>query len=364
MKKLNKEESLSETEYFMKCLKAGVSVIHEETQLPHLGRTTIDLMIADDAPRKIALIRNNMLITDHVPGFYKRIPARFKDFVGIVEVVNEDGSQLIRSMEPPRHDSLSSDFLPTEEERRKGKLVLDKLSDELKKFIERHAAPAADDFGNASFMAEFFADEAGDDRGEKLGEEIDPNGNFVFQLKPIKLAALPKITLEAEIEEELEDYLDNFSDSETADNNPSEDNNAENFGAGGAGFAGGNSTNKTDDGKGHGDGTGGSGEKPKADRQRDKPKHPVQLKNVRIIKISNSEARIFATPTASGSALIRIHECGSDFDDPFEIISSNNGKLSDGALLLAMKNGERVDISLNLSRNIIGGLKVVASIPS
>lgn len=362
MKKVNGADKFQDTAFYMRCLSNDTSIIHEETQLIHLGRTGIDMMIAEDAPRKIALIRNNMLITDSLPGFWQRIPARFKDFVGIVEVRNEDGSQLIRSMEPPRHDSLSSDFLPTDDERKKAKLALDKLSDELKKFVERHAGTSSDDFGNATFMAEFFADEAGDDSGEKIGDETDPNGNFIFQPKAIKFISLPKITLESEVDEEIDS---SFGEAEEAadQNGEAEANGADDTGAGGAGVIGGDRKVENHVGKGAGDGDGGTDNRPKTDRRRDKPSHPVQLRNVRVIKLSNIKARIFATPSDSAKSVIRVHECGSDFDDPFDVVSTNRGDVIDGAVMISMKNGERLDISVELSRNIVGGLKIVASQP-
>ena len=55
-------------------------------------------------------------------------------------------------MEPPSHNSLSKDWLPTLEERNKGALALDKLSDELKKFVDRHAGGGDEVFGKVDFM--------------------------------------------------------------------------------------------------------------------------------------------------------------------------------------------------------------------
>ena len=52
------------------------------------------MLVVDDAPRKIALIRNNMLITDAIPGFWKKIPGKYRDFVGVVEVLDPEGSNL------------------------------------------------------------------------------------------------------------------------------------------------------------------------------------------------------------------------------------------------------------------------------
>jgi hypothetical protein len=185
-----------------------------------------------------------------------------------VEVLNPEGSQFIRLMEPPSHNSLSKDWLPTLEERKKGELALDKLSDELRKFVDRHAGGNDEVFGKVDFMAEFFADEAGDDRGEKIGEEIDPNGNFILSPKPIKLPPVTRITLESELDQELED---------TSAAEATEGENTIDSTGGGAGTVGGTSESHQTHGPDEGPGTGGSGVEPKTDRERDKPSHPISF---------------------------------------------------------------------------------------
>ncbi len=357
MRKNKSADRLEDALYYMRCLRDEDSIIREETQLIHLGRTSLRMMITDDAPRKIALIRNNMLITDAIPGLWKRVPGRFKDFVGVVEVLNPEGSQFIRLMEPPSHNSLSKDWLPTLEDRKRGELVLDKLSEALKNFVERHAGGNDDVFGKVDFMSEFFADEAGDDRGERVGEEIDPNGNFIFTPKAIKLPPVSKITLESELEEELEKEENSPApDADVAEGN------YENEGdAGGAGVKGGGSNSHDTAGENEGEGTGGSGNRPKTDRERDKPSHPVQLKNVRIVKIGDNRARVFATPSSSAKSTVRVHEVGSDFDEPFEVVTSDTGLVKAGAVELTLKEGKRIGMEVELSRKIVGGLKLVAS---
>ena len=357
MRKNKAADRLEDAIYYMRCLRDEDSIIREETQLIHLGRTSLRMMIADEAPRKIALIRNNMLITDAIPGLWKRVPGRFKDFVGVVEVLNPEGSQFIRLMEPPSHNNLSKDWLPTLEDRKRGELVLDKLSEALKNFVERHAGGNDDVFGKVDFMAEFFADEAGDDRGEKIGEEIDPNGHFIFTPKAIKLPPVSKITLESELEEELEQEENSpMPDSDVAEGD------FENEGdGGGQGEVSGGSKGQESSGSGVGDGTGGSGNRPKTDKDRDKPSHPVQLKNVRIVKVADNRARVFATPSSNAKSTVRVHEVGSDFDEPFEVVASDTGQVKNGGVELSLKEGKRISIEIEVSRKIVGGLKLVAS---
>ncbi len=360
MKKNKTAEKLEDAQFYIQCLSDDDAVIKEETQVIHLGRTSLRMTIGEGSPRKLALIRNNMLITDAVPGFWKKVPGKYRDFVGLVEVLNDEGSQFIRLMEPPSHNLLSVDWLPTSEDKRRGEVALDALTDQLKRYVDRHAGSENEEFGKVDFMAEFFADEAGDDRGDKITDEIDPNGKFIFSPKPIKLPPIRKITLESE----LDDELNNLAQSEDiSDLGQSEGDGDEGL-DGGAGFQGGAGKITDKGGPNDGDATGGSGateEDQKKDIERDKPSHPIHLRSVRVVKKNDTKVNIFATPSGSASAMIRVHEVGSDFDDPFDIQSSDVGSLVNGGVVISLTQGERIQISVELSRPIVGGLKLVAS---
>lgn len=360
MKKNKNSEKLEDARFYIKCLHNEGDVITEEAQVVHLGRTQLRLILAEGAPRKVALIRNNMLITDWIPGFWKRVPGKYRDFVGLIEVLNDEGSKFIRLMEPPSHNQLHIDWLPTSEDKRKGQTALDNLIDQIKKYIDRHAGGEDEAFGKVDFMAEFFADEAGDDRGDKATNEIDPNGRFKFSPKPIKLPPPTKITLESE----LGDELDSQSIEEAGEDSSQADGESDDGLDGGSGVQGGDGKIQNHGGPNKGDTEGGAGNSEnttKKDLQRDKPSQPIHLRNVRIVKIDESNIQIFATSSGTANAVIRVHEVGSDFDDPFDIKSSSIGKIIDGGLSVQLQQGERIKIKVELSRAIIGGLKLVAS---
>ena len=363
-----KEEKLDDAICYLGCLKDNEDVIKEESQLMPLGRTSIRLRIYEKAPRKIALIRNDMLITESIPGFWKRVPTKLGDFVGVVEVLDPEGSKLIRSMEPPAHNDLSKDWLPTPEEQRKGGIALDRLADELKKFTERHAGGNNDVATRIEFMADFFEDEAGDDRGQRIGEEFDPNGRFTFSPKHVKLLPPSRIPLNTEFDDDIDDSDVISEPDETVTVDPSSH-----------GDSGGGANVITDpesesdggqhDGEGDGDGQEGSGgddgessagtEKPKTNR--DKPERELALENVRIVKVGPNQAKVFLTSPMTASVTLRVHEVGADIAIPFEITATDKGNLADGAVTLKLKSKERFSVSVSLSREIVGGLKLIAS---
>jgi hypothetical protein len=211
MNRKKTHEKLEDARHYMRCIdpESDENTITEVFSVKELGSTSITMNFAEGAPKKIALIRNNMLITDWVPGFWKNVPKRFLDFSAVVEVVNDKGAQFIRLMEPPSHNSLGVDWLPSEAYQAKGEKALDDLSRKLKDFVERHASGKDVEFGKVDFMADFFADEAGDDRGDSNAEdEIDPNGNFKFMPKPVRQRKDVRIKLESEADQEMDGVPD------------------------------------------------------------------------------------------------------------------------------------------------------------
>jgi hypothetical protein len=370
MKREKSEDNLNDALAYLKCLDESEQVKQETSQMNHLGRTSFRFRLYESAPRKVAMIRNNMLITDSIPGFWKRVPTRLSDFVGLVEVLDESGSQLIRSMEPPLHNELSKDWLATAEDRRKGGAALDKLAEEIKKFIERHAGGGDDVIGRVDFMADFFADEAGDDRGQRLGEEFNPNGRFTFTPKQVKLLPITQIKFEDDSDFSEVDGENIVLQDDEGSSVTDPDNGGEN--GGGRGINSGDDPKNNDDNKdgpGSGDGDGGVGgedgtstrNNPNKPPKRDKPERELSLDNVRIVKVGSDSVRVYLTSTANISAYLRIHEIGADISLPFEITVADTGTVEDGTLNVKLKRGERTCICMSLSRPIIGGLKLIAS---
>jgi hypothetical protein len=361
------EEKLADAIAFLGCIRDDKNVIQEESQLPNLGRTSIRLMVYENAPRKIAMIRRDMLITSSIPGFWKRIPTRLADFVGVVEVLDPAGSQLIRGMEPPAHDNLSKDWLPTPEDQKKGQLALDRLADELKKFADRHAGCDSDMATRIEFMADFFEDEAGDDRGNRASEEVDPNGRFKFTPKPIKLPTPSRIALDSEVDQAGADDSASDEDDTTGVNSQGQE-----IDGGGAGLNTGPDSDGergARDGLAEGDGVLGetgiedavSGAGGDTKPSRDGQQRELFLENIRIVKCGEKSAKIFLTSPSSTTACLRLHEMGADIAIPFEVVGSDQGKVDHGSVLVKLKSRERLCITVNLSRAIVGGLKLVAS---
>ena len=116
------------------------------------------------------------------PGY---VPAKIRDFVGVVEVVGDEGNSLLRSMEPPQHNSLSIDNMP-EEYREAGRRILKELSTELRSIIENLATAEVLMTRPVSELTEYFYDDTENDPdAATLTQEIDPNGRIIVRKKPL-----------------------------------------------------------------------------------------------------------------------------------------------------------------------------------
>ncbi|VTT98818.1 Uncharacterized protein (Fragment) OS=Lysinibacillus fusiformis ZB2 GN=C518_4451 PE=4 SV=1 [Gemmataceae bacterium] len=91
----------------------------QTTLLPVLGEASTYFLSGDQAyPNRVAMVRATGMVVYHRRG-RSRVP-----YVGVFECCNEVGNEVLRQMEPPRHDDWNPD-LPEKGENRKAKKVLD-----------------------------------------------------------------------------------------------------------------------------------------------------------------------------------------------------------------------------------------------
>lgn len=100
----------------------GIEVLIEQSEQLHLGLCQLKIIVAEGLPRRVCILRNGMFITDSLTGL-KRF-SDFKDFVAVFHCQSTKGNELLRAMEPPRHDDFEPARLFTKEEQRKGKKAL------------------------------------------------------------------------------------------------------------------------------------------------------------------------------------------------------------------------------------------------
>lgn len=84
---------------YLRALRGDSEVQVEKSEQLHLGECVLHILVGENLPRKVAVLRNGMLITEALPGLIRF--GDFKEFVAVLECTSEKGLELLRAMEPP-----------------------------------------------------------------------------------------------------------------------------------------------------------------------------------------------------------------------------------------------------------------------
>lgn len=329
-KQKNEPDQFDNCSSYLAALQDSPEVIVEESERPHLGLCQLRILLDEGLPKKVCVLRNGMFISDSLslPGL--KSFSDFKEFVAVVECKAKKGLELLRAMEPPRHDDFAPDFLPTREEQKKGEKALKDLATWIRDMLKRHAKNPVSEVTTLDELKEYFADDSGEGNGKGV-EEIDPYGDIIIRAKPLK----PKPVLSRPEDEEP---------GTSADGDGSE-------GGGGAGGAGGGDGLG---GAGTGEGGTGSGE------GSDTSKPSVAINNVRAVVADATTRRVSFTPSTNGQIALGLMEAGADTDYPIAISTSDTGVVKDGKVIVDVKVNSRLSLEVQLDEEFTGALKVVA----
>ena len=335
-------EALEKSRFYLDCLANDDEDLIQNTQInPGIGASRVSLIKHEDAPQRIAFIRNNILITDQIPTFFRRRSQEFENYAGVFEIENKSGNQLMRRMENPSHTLLSTDWL-VPDERDSGKRSLKAVGEKLKSIVKDKVTIRPDiEAGPIRILKQFFADEAGEGADNIENEDINPEGKFQIKSKKPKYAPPPVIDMDDQ--EEDEDEIDNEA-------TPGEDGGASQQGGGTGGQGGGH-------GSGHGSGTGGSGDR--GQKNRSKHVDSIKLEGKRIISISGQ--RVVAVLSSSGpiKARLVLEEIGADFSEKLTVKACSQGQVRDGGVEVSFKDAQRTQIEFECEKPVVGGVKLL-----
>lgn len=330
-KKLKGEpEQFDNCKNYLAALRGGTEVITEESEMRELGLCQVKILIGEGLPKKVCALRNGMFITDSLNGL--KSFSDFKEFVAVFRCQSKKGNELLRAMEPPRHDDFEPDRLPTREEQKKGKTALRDLSTWIREMLKRHAKDPVSEVTEIDELKEFFGDE-GDGESGKGTEEINPYGDVLIRAKPISTKVRSTEVL---------------GDGAVKDDGGFTGGGSENkAGEGGAGGEGG------DDGvEGAGNGEEGAGFGSQYSL--------VDINNVRATLSGSRDRRLALTPVKSGKISVHVKEAGADSDYDISIAKSDKGVITAGGVVLDVVAGGRVILDIELNQDFSGALKVVA----
>ena len=310
---------------YLAALQKSPDVIVEESEMRELGLCQIRILIGEGLPKKVCALRNGMFITDNLNGL--KSFSDFKEFVAVFRCLSTKGNELLRAMEPPKHDDFEPDRLPTKDEQKKGKRALRILSKWIRDMLKRHAKDPVSEVTQIDELKDFFGDESEDDSG-KGTEEINPYGDVIIRAKPIKV----KVDTAKTVGEEAKGGGGEGEDNEG--------------GGGNVGSGGGDGRGGSGSGEG---GSGGGSQKP-----------IVSINNIRAIPLSSKERKISFTPTITGMISIRLMEAGADVDYDTSVSKSDLGEIKNGCVIVDVTAGSRFNVNVELNNDFSGALKVVA----
>lgn len=320
----NEPEQFMNSKQYLTAYQKGVEIFIEESQTRYLGLCELRIWVAESLPKKVCALRNGMFITDSLNGL--KMFSDYKEFVAVFHCQDRNGNELLRSMEPPRHDDFEIDLLPREEQI-KGRKALKEIADWIREILKRYAKDPISDITEIEELKDFFGEEGDGDSG-KGTEEINPYGEIIIRGKPIKTKSTS-------------------SDRKT------------DFDSGGI-EAGDDEGGGGRDGSGNGDGLGGIGPGEGGSSGGGGDKVLVEINNIRAPLSNGKSRKISFTPLKSGKINLLVKEAGADVDYDVGIKASSSGTLQNGGVVLDVVSGNRVSINVELDQSFSGALKVIA----
>ena len=338
--------SFEHSHHYFECMDSD-KTIHETSEQQHLGKTNVGILLGDHFERKVAFIRNGMLITDNLPGLKKF--SGLKPFVAVVECKSKKGNLLLRQMEPPRHDAFEPERLPSVEKNKIGRNAMKQLSAFVRKHLKQYAGNSIESEVNLAELSDLLGSDAiGVDPGDT--GETNPSGKIIIAAKSRSKGG--KIRKRKESEYGLGE---GFDDAENGGD-------LNDTGTGGP-FGVQPSGNGAKDGVGVSDEQAPYGSKGSEDSNKKRARqNSISLRNVRGLTLDGCSRRISFMAPISGKISISFERVGIESNYPLKVDSASVGKIvTSKAIHLPVRKMEKVVIDVSFKSEVEGAIKVVAN---
>lgn len=337
-------ERFNNCKTYLEAIQSIDEVQVEETENRDLGLCAIRILVGEHLPKKVCILRNGMMITDELNRL-KSFPD-FKEFVAVMECKSSKGNQLLRDMEPPRHDDFEPERLPSQKQAM-GKKALSDLAKWAREMLKRHAKDPISDVTTLDELKDFFGDELSDGEGKET-EEVNPVGKVIIRARP--LARKPA---ENKTSDRGAEY---FEGEEGGGSSPLQ------VSEGGRGEGGSSEGDNPGRGTGTGEGEGGSGGYGKGENgnggRDDKPSR--KLLNIRAVMNGIDSRKISFTPLITGAIRLQIMGAGADTDHNINLIKSSEGVIKGGCVVMNVKANCRTNLDVEMEKDFDGSIKVSA----
>ncbi len=289
-------------EYF-ECLNNSDSELRT-TQQTHLGKTHLKMLLGETYHKKVAFIRNGMLITDKLDKLQRF--AGFKNFSAVVECGNQKGNELLKKMEPPAHDNFEPERL---DDPLIGRKALRDITDYVKKELEKYAKAVTQPERNVAELASLLGVGDPGDLPAKDGE-VNPLGDIKITFKPTKTSQSTN-------------------------------------------QVGGGTRGQTGGGSGSGGGSGGNKRKTKN----------VAITNIKGIRLGAKDRKFIFTPmTQSKHIKLEFKRVGVDDNTPMEIDKCPVATTVKKEFIeVSVQNGKEINLPVSFVDDFDGAIKVIAN---
>jgi hypothetical protein len=298
-------------------------------QVEGLGNVSVSILMRDNLPKRVCIIRNGMLITDNLANFGDKFSSfpLYRDFVALVEPTDDVGSALLKTLENPRHDGLSAERLSDATKRSHASRAMKTLAKAIRNAIKEQALSKPDGQIVIDELSEFFEDVVPANAPRLPGTESDPE-SFRFE---------PAESRRSRISAALASGV------------------VARTGGGGAG-KGGRGRRNRGSGAGKGRGSGGRGVTHGG--------QALALEDFRNVfsKSDPSHRRIYFTPSDSGDSLLEIRAAGMDSTDPLTVVKSDKGSLASGGIKITVVSGQRYQVDVEFAEAYTGPLELTGTL--
>lgn len=299
--------------------KASETII----EIASLGRISVRILVKEGLPKRVAIIRNGMMITDNLKHFGDKFVrfAMYRDFVALVEPLDDAGSKLFKDLENPRHDELSAERIPDPDKKTVAKRAMTQLAGKIREIIKSQTLVEPEDEVALDEMSEFFS-EGGAGEAPPPADAEDDLSTITY--KPMKAKKVRQ---------------------------------TKTHGPGDQGGAGDTSGDGGDTGggplPGKGAGSGGKGSSGSV--------HGINLQAIRYTRSPGKGSRsrtIFFTPATSGIAKVTLEAAGLNESEKLIVVKTEPGRLVNGELLLPLNEGQRTSVTVELAENYDGPIEL------
>lgn len=306
-------------------------VIHKDLSVPGLGDLSLKILIKEGLPKRLAIVRNGMIITDSLENFgdkFNRFKG-YKDFVALVEPKDITGSAFIKKLENPQHNGLSAERIPDETKRHSAIKTMKAMIKEIRSAVKEEALPEPDEETALDELGEFFGDPDKRDVVPDPNAEDDPETSKVKQpTTPPKKPYVPPTKPSPE---------------------PGDTGGASPTGGTGTGNGGSNT------GTGGGEGTGKAGEGKKSYKV---PVYFTDFRNFILKGDPSHKRRVIFTPSGTGITSLTIQAAGIYESEPLSVASADGAQVKEGIIITDLVAGKRHALDVVFSEPFDGPIEI------